>query len=137
MSDRAVLRKVGIGAGMTSLAILVGLTFWMVRIQETAPRLANIELDGKIEGKPFFLFASSRLQHGITSAIIVQHKPFLVDISTSQKGSHTVLVKFSYAIRHGYFVHGEATIPTNKKHGVRLPLSNSKDHLKIMVMEHD
>lgn len=102
-----------------------------------APRAANIEMHGEIEGKPFFLFASSRLQDGIPSAIIVQHEPFLITVSMNQKRSHAVLVKFSYAIRHGYFVHGDATIPTNKKHGVRLPLSNSKDHLEIMVLEHD
>ena len=105
-----------------------------------APRAANIEMHGEIEGKPFFLFASSRLQDGIPSAIIVQHEPFLINVSIYQIRSHAVLVKFSYAIRNSYFVRGEATIPTNEKHGVRLPLThphNSKNHLKIMVLEHD
>ncbi|MDA8153091.1 MAG: hypothetical protein M0003_10330 [Acidithiobacillus sp.] len=101
-----------------------------------APRAANIVIHGEIKGKPFFLFASSRLQNGIQSAIIVRHDPSLINLSMIQKGPYAVLVNFSYAIRHNYFVHGEAMIPANQKHGVKLPLSNSKDRLKIMVLEH-
>ena len=136
MSDRKFMSGVIVSMVAASVVIIMGsMGYWLY--QNPSPRAANIEINGKIEGKPFFIFASSRLQKGIPSAIIVQHKPFLISVSMRQKGSHAVLVKFGYAIRHGYFVHGEATIPTNKKHGVQLPLSNSKDHLKIMVFEHD